>query len=177
MTDPAHQSGTDRIAEVAKGISDDIIVNVQGDEPEIEPYVVDGLIARMSLTDDDMATASTPFKSFEDVKNPNLVKVITNRTGHAIYFSRSPIPFDRDSAIKDPGFWQLHLGIYAYRRKFLLEFSGWKPTILERTERLEQLRAIEHGRKIFVITVARATNGIDTPEQYEEFVKRSTGSK
>lgn len=173
LTSPAHQSGTDRVAEVARGLDDDIIVNVQGDEPEIDPGVIDGLIARMESHDDDMATACTPFRSLDDVRNPNMVKVVCSLSGHAIYFSRSPIPFDREATISDPSRWQLHLGIYAYRREFLLEFASWSPTILETTEKLEQLRALEHGRRLYVMPVSRATHGIDTAEQYEEFVKRS----
>lgn len=172
MTSPAHQSGTDRVAEVAANLDDDIIVNVQGDEPEIEPHVVDGLIARMEDHDDDLATAATAFKSLADVANPNMVKVVTGVGGHALYFSRSPVPFDRDGTITDAAKYQLHLGIYAYRRKFLLEFAAWPPTILEQTEKLEQLRALEHGRRIYVMPVERATHGIDTKEQYEAFLRR-----
>ena len=172
LTDPNHQSGTDRIAEVARGLDDDVIVNVQGDEPEIEPAVVDGLIRHMESTADDMATASTPFKRLEDVQNPNMVKVVSTITGHALYFSRSAVPFDRDKAMVDPSAWHLHLGVYAYRRKFLLEFAAWQPTKLETTERLEQLRALEHGKRIYVLPVAKATHGIDTKEQYDEFLRR-----
>ena len=172
LTDPNHQSGTDRIAEVARGLDDDVIVNVQGDEPEIEPGVVDGLIRHMESTADDMATASTPFKRLEDVANPNMVKVVSTLSGHALYFSRSAVPFDRDKAVSDPAAWHLHLGIYAYRRQFLLEFAGWPPTKLEATERLEQLRALEHGKRIYVLPVAAATHGIDTKEQYDEFLRR-----
>ena len=172
LTDPNHQSGTDRIAEVARELDDDVIVNVQGDEPEIEPAVVDGLIRHMESTADDMATASTPFKRLEDVANPNMVKVVSTLSGHALYFSRSAVPFDRDKAIVDPAAWQLHLGVYAYRRRFLLEFAAWQPTKLETTERLEQLRALEHGKRIYVLPVAAATHGIDTKEQYDEFLKR-----
>jgi 3-deoxy-manno-octulosonate cytidylyltransferase (CMP-KDO synthetase) len=175
MTSPAHQSGTDRIAEVARGISDEIVVNVQGDEPEIEPEIVDALIERLQGHDDDMATAATPFAPGADPANPNLVKVVLAIDGRAIYFSRSPIPYRRDPAIDLP--YLLHLGIYAYRRSFLLEFASWKPTPLEMTEKLEQLRALEHGKSIFVLKVRRATHGIDTPEQYDEFVKRYKRSK
>ncbi len=172
MTSPDHQSGTDRIAEVARSQTNDIIVNVQGDEPEIEPEIVDALVERLETHDDDMATACTSFKSMDDVRNPNMVKVVCSPKGQAIYFSRSAIPFDRDGGIADPSRYRLHLGIYAYRRSFLLQFASWKPTPLELTEKLEQLRALEHGRTIFVLPVERATHGIDTPEQYEEFVKR-----
>ena len=172
MTDPAHQSGTDRIAEVMKNRTEPIVVNVQGDEPEIEPDIVDRLIERLEKTDDDMATAATKFAPGSDPGNPNLVKVVCDINGRAIYFSRSPIPYHRDSAFSQNVPYDLHLGIYAYRREFLLEFASWQPTPLELTEKLEQLRAIEHGRSIFVLKVTRATHGIDTPEQYAEFVKR-----
>ena len=174
MTSPDHQSGTDRIAEVARGLADEIVVNVQGDEPEIEPETIDALIARLESSDDDMATAATPFPAQADVADPNLVKVVAGLDGRAIYFSRSVIPFWRDRTSGLPPAYYLHLGIYAYRREFLLQFSSWPPTPLERTEKLEQLRALEHGRSIYVLTVARATHGIDTAEQYEAFVKRQT---
>jgi len=171
MTSPEHQSGTDRIAEVARDLADEIVVNVQGDEPEIEPEIIDNLIARLETSGDDMATAATVFPAGADPQDPNLVKVVTTAAGRAIYFSRAPVPFSRDGQ----GTYHLHLGIYAYRRKFLLEFASWKPTPLELTEKLEQLRAIEHGRSIFVLNVARATHGIDTIEQYKEFVTRTKG--
>jgi 3-deoxy-manno-octulosonate cytidylyltransferase (CMP-KDO synthetase) len=176
MTSPAHQSGTDRIAEVARGLRDELIVNVQGDEPEIEPEIVDGLIERLETGPDDMATAATPFPAGSDPSDPNLVKVVIGQGGQAIYFSRSPIPFRRDQSAPGNAAYYLHLGIYAYRRPFLLEFASWQPTPLEQTERLEQLRALEHGRSIFVLRTPRATHGIDTPEQYEAFVERSRQS-
>ena len=174
MTSPAHQSGTDRIAEVAGGLPSavDVIVNVQGDEPEIEPQIVDRLIERMESSSDDMATAATPFPSGADSNDPNLVKVVMNLEGRAVYFSRSPIPHRRDATLADQSPYYLHLGIYAYRRDFLLKFASWAPTPLETSEKLEQLRAIEHGRSIFVLKVDRATHGIDTLEQYREFVER-----
>ena len=172
MTSPAHQSGTDRIAEVARNLSDDIIVNVQGDEPEIEPWIIDGLIEHLASSEDDMATAATKFPDGADVNDPNLVKVVTDLKGRAVYFSRSVIPHHRDKTGRAAAAYHLHLGIYAYRRDFLLHFSSWKPTPLEQTEKLEQLRALEHGSSIFVMPVERATHGIDTEQQYEEFVKR-----
>jgi 3-deoxy-manno-octulosonate cytidylyltransferase (CMP-KDO synthetase) len=172
MTSPDHQSGTDRIAEVAARLEDDVIVNVQGDEPEIEPHIIDQLVQRMESSPDDMATAATPFKTLADVANPNMVKVVLGSDGRALYFSRSPVPYDRDGTVTDPSHWMLHLGIYAYRREFLLAFSKWTPTILEQTEKLEQLRALEHGRSIYVLPVERATHGIDTREQYEDFLRR-----
>lgn len=215
MTDAAHQSGTDRIAEVARDLEDGIVVNVQGDEPEIEPATIDALIERLQSTTDDMATAATAFREKDDPTNPNLVKVVISPVGHAIYFSRALIPFYRDNpppspctqgegrgegqsanrAIRSnaqsnphptplPGYreredaawaspaYYLHLGIYAYRRRFLLEFASWTPTPLELAEKLEQLRALEHGSKIFVLKTNRAVHGIDTAEQYREFVSR-----
>lgn len=172
MTSPTHQSGTDRIAEVARGLTDPIVVNVQGDEPEIEPEIVDSLIQRLETSSDDMATAATPFAASADPQDPNLVKVVLTEEGRAIYFSRSAIPYRRDPAFAGNAGYFLHLGIYAYRREFLLQFAAWRPTVLEQTEKLEQLRALEHGRSIFVLKVNRATNGIDTPEQYAQFVER-----
>jgi 3-deoxy-manno-octulosonate cytidylyltransferase (CMP-KDO synthetase) len=172
MTSPAHQSGTDRIAEVARGLRDELIVNVQGDEPEIEPEIVDGLIQHLETGRDDMATAATPFPPEADPGDANLVKVVVNLAGQAVYFSRSPIPYHRDQSAPGNAAYYLHLGIYAYRRPFLMEFASWQPSPLEQTEKLEQLRALEHGRSIFVLKTARATHGIDTPEQYEAFVER-----
>jgi 3-deoxy-manno-octulosonate cytidylyltransferase (CMP-KDO synthetase) len=173
MTSPAHQSGTDRIAEVARDLSSDIIVNVQGDEPEIEPEIIDALIEHLEkFPQDDMATAATPFTGGMNPLDPNLVKVVMDGRGKAIYFSRSPIPFRREAEDPRNAAYHLHLGIYAYRRSFLLTFSGWQPTALELTEKLEQLRALEHDRSIFVLKVRRATHGIDTPEQYAAFVRR-----
>jgi 3-deoxy-manno-octulosonate cytidylyltransferase (CMP-KDO synthetase) len=198
MTSPDHPSGTDRLAEVARTLDHDIIVNVQGDEPEIEPAIIDALVERMETGQDDMATCATAFAEDTvggvgggidadagvgggdggsgggggvDVANPNLVKVVVSQSGQALYFSRSVIPHQRDTNESKPG-WLLHLGIYAYRREFLLRFAGWSPTPLERAEKLEQLRALEYGSKLFVLKVNRAAHGIDTPEQYRRFVQR-----
>lgn len=173
LTSPSHQSGTDRIAEVARTLSDDIIVNVQADEPEIESETIHGLIARLDKSTDDMATAATPFPAGADPDDANLVKVAIAPDGRALYFSRCPIPFHRDATSASVTAYHLHLGIYAYRREFLMQFASWKPTPLELTEKLEQLRALEHGRSIYVLRVARATHGIDTPRQYETFVRRN----
>lgn len=172
MTSAAHQSGTDRVAEVAAGLDDAFVVNVQGDEPEIEPDVVDGLIDRLARAGEDMVTAATPFPQGADPADPNLVKVVTGLDGRAIYFSRSVVPFHRDPATPAAAAYYLHLGIYAYRRPFLLEFASWRPTPLELTEKLEQLRALEHGRSIGVLTVNRSAHGVDTAEQYAAFVRR-----
>jgi 3-deoxy-manno-octulosonate cytidylyltransferase (CMP-KDO synthetase) len=176
MTDPGHVSGTDRIAEVARSLRDEVMVNVQGDEPEIEPEVVDGLIGWMEASGGEMATASTAFPSGSDPHDPNLVKVVTDLQRRALFFSRSAIPHRRDAASGPAVTYQLHLGIYAYRREFLLKFASWPPTPLEQTEKLEQLRALEHGAAIHVLEVSRASHGIDTPEQYAEFVARNSAA-
>ncbi len=180
LTNPSHPSGTDRIAEVARNLNDDIVVNVQGDEPEIDPAVIDALIERLETSADDMATAATPFPAGADPADPNLVKVVCALDGRALYFSRLPIPYPRngiDATDTDRPPYHLHLGIYAYRRKFLLEFAAWGPTPCEQAEKLEQLRALEHGRSIYVLKTSRITHGIDTPEQYAEFVNRTPRSR
>jgi len=171
MTSVDHQSGTDRIAEAAQGLADEIVVNVQGDEPEIEPEIIDALISRLQTSDEPMATAATPFPDAADVADPNLVKVVISQGGRALYFSRSPIPFQRDASGAKPEIF-LHLGIYAFRRSFLAEFVAWPQTPAERAEKLEQLRVLEHDRPIYVEKVRRASHGIDTAEQYDEFAKR-----
>ena len=175
LTDQGHPSGTDRIAEVAAHLQDDIVVNVQGDEPEIEPETVDGLVGLLEQSIDNMATAATPFPAGADPADPNLVKVVMDQNDRAMYFSRLPIPFLRDAIHGHKPAYYLHLGIYAYARPFLLKLAGWKPTPAESAEKLEQLRVLEHGEPIRVLKVARATHGIDTPEQYEAFVTRMKG--
>jgi len=172
-----HQSGTDRIWEVVREWPGELIVNVQGDEPEIDPQIIDRLVEHMETNDDDIATAATLFPKDADPNDPNLVKVAMREDGRALYFSRSPIPFRRDSNARENSAYYLHLGIYAYRWQFLKDFSGWPQSDLERTEKLEQLRALSHGRSIFVLKVDRATHGIDTPEQYAAFVKRFAARK
>jgi 3-deoxy-manno-octulosonate cytidylyltransferase (CMP-KDO synthetase) len=174
MTSSAHQSGTDRVAEAARALSDEIVVNVQGDEPEIEPEIIDALVERMDKGNEPMATAATRFPPGVDPGDPNLVKVVISEHGRAIYFSRAPIPFVRDPSGAEPAEFFLHLGIYAYRRSFLAEFVAWPQTRAERAEKLEQLRALEHDRPIYVLKVERASHGIDTPDQYLDFVQRFT---
>jgi len=173
MTAATHVSGTDRVAEVARDLPQevDVIVNVQGDEPEIEPETIDALIRRIETGPEEMATAATRFPLEADVGDPNLVKVVAALDGKAIYFSRSAIPFHREADGKNEAYY-LHQGIYAYRRRFLMKFTDWGPTPLELTERLEQLRVLEHGERIAVIRTDRAINGIDTPQQYAGFVSR-----
>ena len=171
MTSADHQSGTDRIAEVARDLDDPIIVNVQGDEPEIEPSTIDSLIELLQQSDESIATAATRWPNDADPRDPNLVKVVVNARGEAMYFSRSPIPFPRGA--DSPASYLLHQGIYAYRRDFLLKFAALPQTKLEQTEKLEQLRALENGHKICVLVTDRAVHGIDTPEQYKAFVERT----
>jgi 3-deoxy-manno-octulosonate cytidylyltransferase (CMP-KDO synthetase) len=185
MTSANHQSGTDRVAEVARTLPHDVVVNVQGDEPEIEPEIIDALIERMEQGNEPMATAATCFPSNANPRDPNLVKVVISEHGRAIYFSRAPIPFIRESPERagemasgaSAANFLLHLGIYAYRRAFLEEFVAWPQTRAERAEKLEQLRALEHDRPIYVLKVERAAHGIDTAEQYAEFVQRFAAGK
>jgi 3-deoxy-manno-octulosonate cytidylyltransferase (CMP-KDO synthetase) len=178
ITRPDHPSGTDRIAEVVRslpGSADDIILNVQGDEPEIEPDYLDKLANRLAgePADCPMATLACPFPSGGDARDPNSVKVVTNSAGRALYFSRSLIPYPRDdSGAAVPQGCLLHLGVYAYRRSFLLELATWKPGVLEQIERLEQLRVLERGTALAVEIVDHACIGIDTPQDYDDFVAR-----
>ncbi|MFM8641504.1 MAG: 3-deoxy-manno-octulosonate cytidylyltransferase [Phycisphaerales bacterium] len=172
MTDPAHPNGTSRVAEVARTLQEELIVNVQGDEPQIEPALVDRTVEALAARPDmPMATLVSPFAPGEDPANPNIVKCVTAVDGRALYFSRSLVPFDRDRA---PGAAapRKHVGLYAYRRAFLEVFVGLAPTPLERTESLEQLRALEHGHPILCAEGEAHFTGIDTPEQYAEFVRR-----
>jgi 3-deoxy-manno-octulosonate cytidylyltransferase (CMP-KDO synthetase) len=172
MTSRDHVSGTDRVAEVAGGSDADIVVNVQGDEPEIDPTSIDHAVE--ALYHDayaDIATLAAVMGPEDDPNNPNIVKLVKNWQGHALYFSRWPIPFHRDGTDAPPVY-RKHLGLYAYRREKLLEFSQYEPTPLERAEKLEQLRALENGMVIAVRDVKHAAVGIDTPEQYAAFVAR-----
>jgi len=172
MTRADHPSGTDRIAEVAAGLDADIIVNVQGDEPLIDPLNIDELI---NLLDQDrqadMATLSAFFAPDEDIGNPNIVKVVVDCRNHALYFSRCPIPFIRDQGQVQP-LHRKHLGLYAYRREVLLSLSRLPATPLEKAEKLEQLRALENGLIIAVKDVRHSAVGIDTPQQYRKFVNQ-----
>lgn len=167
MTPSELPSGTDRIACAAGDFADDdILVNIQGDEPLIEPALIDALVARMKEgTKWDMATAVTPIRTKEDLAAKTVVKVVLDRDDGALYFSRCPIPCDRDH---EPdlasGLWVRHLGIYAYRGAFLKRYIAEEPCVLEKTEKLEQLRALWMGAKIAVIRTADEGVGVDTPE-------------
>ncbi len=175
MTRGDHPNGTSRIAEVAADLDAAVIVNVQADEPEIEPALIDTAIRCLgSHHGCPVATLASPFAQDEDPADPNIVKVVVDAAGRALYFSRALIPHDRDGDAGEPPL--KHLGMYVYRRDFLLEFSRLEPTPLERIERLEQLRVLEHGHHIAVAIVTAQYHGIDTPDQYDEFVARRAGS-
>ena len=164
MTSVRHKSGTDRVAEVAKnlrGVSH--VINVQGDEPMISPKLIDQLAsALLAEPKIGLITAASRFAKGDDVTNPHIVKVVLDRESNALYFSRSPIPHARDGISLVPHY--RHQGIYGYSLPLLLEFVKWKPTRLEQTEQLEQLRALEHGVKIRVAITSRVSTGVDRPE-------------
>jgi 3-deoxy-manno-octulosonate cytidylyltransferase (CMP-KDO synthetase) len=174
MTRDDHASGTDRVAEVAAYLAADVVINVQGDEPQLDPAAIDLLAELMQDPTSDMATLAVPIASEEIYLSPNVVKVVCDDEGRALYFSRSPIPMVRDGtpdfAARPARFLQ-HLGIYAYRRHFLLKIAGTPPHPLEQSEKLEQLRVLGTGGTIAVGLVAHAHRGIDTPADYADFVR------
>ncbi len=167
MTKRDHRTGTDRIAEVAAGLDAEVIVNVQGDLPLLDPAMVGNAVA--PLLDDaglPMATIATPIRTREERDNPNVVKVVTDRDGYALYFSRSPLPFQRADGVA-AGLGNKHIGLYVYRRDFLLRFASLAPTPLEQSEQLEQLRALEWGFRIRVVSVDTPSIEVDTPRDLE----------
>lgn len=176
LTGP-HPNGTSRLAEAARLLSlgtDSIVVNVQGDEPELDPALIDAAVAALRSGDWPMATVACPFAPDEDPRDPNLVKVVRREDGAALYFSRALIPFPRDSTAGDGVRPLKHVGLYAYRRPFLDTYAALPPTDLERTEQLEQLRVLAHGHQIAVAVGPSPVHpGIDTPEQYAAFVART----
>jgi 3-deoxy-manno-octulosonate cytidylyltransferase (CMP-KDO synthetase) len=164
MTSPAHQSGTDRIAEVAARVLAGIYVNVQGDLPFIDPADLDALAAPMSADAQiAMATLATPIVEASEWHNPNVVKVVCDERGDALYFSRAPIPWPREGAVPPAGALR-HIGVYAYRRDFLLRFAELRPGVLEALEKLEQLRALERGFRIRVVASVAPSLEVDTAE-------------
>ena len=182
MTSPEHRSGSDRLAEVAETLPEDsIVVNVQGDEPTISPRTIEAAVdALVSDENADMSTTCEMIESVDDLLNGNIVKVVTNEAGYAVYFSRSAIPYPRDAAMRRGGadnamneepellsLFRKHTGLYAYRREFLLEFAKMPQTKLEKIEMLEQLRALENGAKIRVVEVSEPSIGVDTDEDLE----------
>ena len=190
MTSSAHPSGTDRIAEVARKLKAEIIVNVQGDEPLIQGRLIDKAI-RPLLADRSipMSTLMTSMEDLEDWVNPNVVKVVTDQKNFALYFSRSPIPFPRGLHVKrllqnpaERGEIQLkkvfkHIGVYVYRRPFLLRYSRMRPTPLEEIEKLEQLRALECGFRIKVVLVDYPSLHVDTPKDLSRIVAFLSAAK
>jgi len=185
LTSAAHRSGTDRIAEIAIDLDADVIVNVQADEPMIHPETIDDLV-RPLLDDRDleMTTIAEPLERPADAIDPGVVKVVVDRNGFALYFSRSPIPWPRDevarlgtiesalmSRSRASSLYLKHTGLYAYRRPFLLQLARLDRTPLEEAESLEQLRALEHGYRIKVVRVSTTSIGVDTPEDLERVRK------
>lgn len=167
MTSDKCRSGTDRVAEVAKRLKGYThVINVQGDEPLVDPGTVTKLAKEMAKSKDvEMITSASVFEEGDDVANPNAVKVVVDRKGDALYFSRSPIPYVRNAT---PGLrFFRHQGIYGYSLKVLFQFVKWKPTLLEMAESLEQLRALENGVRIRVVEVKQLSVGVDTPADAE----------
>jgi 3-deoxy-manno-octulosonate cytidylyltransferase (CMP-KDO synthetase) len=163
MTSPAHRTGLDRIAEVARDLSAEIIVNVQGDEPLIEPALIEEAISALSSDADiQMSTLRRRIDDAAEYRNPNVVKVVVDTAERALYFSRAPLPFAREPAAAFK-----HLGLYAYRRDFLLRLTMLPQTPLEIAESLEQLRALEHGFRIRVVETLHDSVGVDTPEDLD----------
>jgi 3-deoxy-manno-octulosonate cytidylyltransferase (CMP-KDO synthetase) len=168
MTRPDHASGTDRVAEVAETVDAEIFVNIQGDLPFVCHALLAPLVGTLcSELSIQMATLAVPLRDRDQWLSPNVVKVVTDEHGFALYFSRAPIPARRDSASDGPGlegFGLQHVGVYGYRQEFLRRFTSWSASPLERLERLEQLRALEHGAKMFVARVAETVVEVDTAE-------------
>ncbi len=177
MTDKNHQSGTDRIAEAVANLNCEIVINVQGDEPFIDPQLIENLVDSLEDQSINMASVMCKLTTVEDLKNHNIVKVTVDKNNNALYFSRSIIPYHRDGwdallkhhqTIPDTLVFFRHLGIYGYRKHFLIEFSKMAESYLERVERLEQLRVLENGFQIRMIETKHNSIGIDTQADYEK---------
>jgi len=166
LTSPDHQSGSDRVAEAVSGIDCAIVVNVQGDEPLVRGETIDALVDALVETPScAVATVAVPLKGAHEADDPSVVKVVRDIEGNALYFSRARIPHDRDG--EGDGRYLKHLGLYAYRKEFLLRFTRWPQTELERMEKLEQLRILEHGIGIRVLETPYDSIGVDTPEDLD----------
>ena len=179
ITKSTHQSGTDRIGEAVSAIACDIVINVQGDEPFIEPSLIEALVNSFSNSDISMSSAMSKINNIKDLQNTNVVKVVTDLHNNALFFSRSLIPFPRDvkeisiaKEVLEKCLFYRHIGIYGYRKDFLLKFVNMEQSYLEKVEKLEQLRALENGFKIKMIEVNSSLIGIDTREDYEEALKK-----
>jgi 3-deoxy-manno-octulosonate cytidylyltransferase (CMP-KDO synthetase) len=165
LTAGSHRSGTDRVAEAARDLDADVVVNIQGDEPMLAPEPLDALVAAFAGRPElEIATLAHPIRTSDEAADPAAVKVVMDRDGYALYFSRLPIPYDRDGA--GAARWR-HLGVYAYRKAALLRFAHLPPTPLEQSEALEQLRALENGMRILVLATDQEAIGVDTPEDLE----------
>ncbi len=175
LTSSRHPSGTDRVAEAVGNLGGDLILNVQGDEPLVEPEMMmlalEPLMADSSIP---MASLKNPLTDPEEWSNPNVVKVVTDTQGFALYFSRAPIPFNRNAMGESAARFK-HIGLYAYRRDALISLAKLPPTPLERTEKLEQLRALENGYRIAMSTTDRSPIGVDTPEDLAKVLKQMEG--
>ena len=177
MTDETHESGTDRIAQAVESIECDAVINIQGDEPFIEPCLIDELANTFRDEETVMISALHKIEKVEDLKNPNVVKVTMDKNSNALYFSRSIIPHHRDewnsllhhhTTIPKPLKFYRHLGVYGYTKEFLLKYSKMEQSYLEKLEKLEQLRVLENGYKIKMIETDYNSIGIDTMEDYEK---------
>ena len=168
MTSPDHKSGTERIAKAFRYSPADIIINIQGDEPLIEPAVIDALAKAISKDSNcPMATVIKALNKEEELNNPNIVKVVVDSSKYALYFSRSAIPFSREKAAFGDITYYKHIGLYAYRTKFLIKFPDLAASSLEQVEKLEQLRALEAGYRIKTVVTEYESVGVDTPEDIE----------
>jgi len=179
ITKSNHQSGTDRIGEAISSIDCDIVINVQGDEPFIEPSLIEALVNSFSNSEISMSSAMSKINNVKDLQNTNIVKVVTDLHNNALFFSRSLIPFPRDvkeisiaNEVLEKSQFFRHIGIYGYRKDFLLHFVNLEQSYLEKVEKLEQLRALENGFKIKMIEASSSLIGIDTQEDYEEALKK-----
>ena len=181
MTAQEHVSGTDRVAEAMAGLTADVVVNVQGDEPFVEPALIENLVEAMVADKSwDMATAAVAIQDERELRDSSVVKVVWGEDGHALYFSRSPIPFDRDKThgINSGVYWR-HVGVYAYRADFLAKLVQVPPCAIEQAEKLEQLRALHLGARIKVLTTDYSARGVDTPEDLalaEELLGRTVNA-
>ena len=181
MTDPALSSGSDRAAQAIKDLGCDSVVNIQGDEPLIEPTLIDQLVrALVKYPGVSVATLIQEIKYTQQINDPNVVKVVINQKGEALYFSRSPIPYKRDQGKDTALKFFRHLGMYAYRKKFLLEFCTWPKSMLESAEQLEQLRILEAGYPIQTVLTEVDTVAVDVPEdigKVEYLIKKAADDK
>lgn len=179
ITKSTHQSGTDRIGEAISSIDCDIVINVQGDEPFIEPSLIEALVNSFSNSEISMSSAMSKVNNVKDLQNSNVVKVVVDSQNNALFFSRSMLPFPRDvkeisianEVLEKYQFFR-HIGIYGYRKEFLLHYVNMEQSSLEKIEKLEQLRALENGFKIKMIETDSSLMGIDTLEDYEEALKK-----